>query len=39
MFVFLELEDVTNAILYLLSDKAAMINGVNLIIDGGASVM
>ncbi|XP_020899887.1 D-erythrulose reductase [Exaiptasia diaphana] len=30
-----EKEDVVNAILYLLSDKAAMVNGVNLLVDAG----
>ncbi|XP_072882191.1 L-xylulose reductase-like isoform X1 [Hemitrygon akajei] len=32
---FAELEDVVNAIIFLLSDKSAMINGVTLLVDGG----
>ncbi|KAK7500948.1 hypothetical protein BaRGS_00007828 [Batillaria attramentaria] len=32
---FAEVEDVTNAVLFLLSDKAAMINGTMLPVDGG----
>ncbi|XP_059804559.1 L-xylulose reductase-like [Hypanus sabinus] len=32
---FAELEDVVNAIIFLLSDKSAMINGVTLPVDGG----
>ena len=32
---FAEVEDVTNCILFLLSDKAAMVNGVTLPVDGG----
>ncbi|XP_076447030.1 L-xylulose reductase-like [Babylonia areolata] len=32
---FVEIEDVTNAVLFLLSDKAAMINGTTLTVDGG----
>ncbi|XP_071478331.1 L-xylulose reductase-like [Diadema antillarum] len=33
---FLEVEDVVNPVLFLLSDKSAMINGITLPIDGGA---
>lgn len=33
-----ETSDVVRAVLYLLSDKSDMINGVTLRIDGGASV-
>ena len=32
-----EMSDVTNAVLFLLSDKAAMMTGTNLIVDGGFS--
>eukprot|EP00058_Branchiostoma_floridae_P010074 XP_002595562.1 hypothetical protein BRAFLDRAFT_200739 [Branchiostoma floridae] len=32
---FVEVDDVVHAILYLLSDKAAMVNGTNLPIEGG----
>ena len=32
---FAEVEDVTSCILFLLSDKAAMVNGVTLPVDGG----
>ena len=32
---FAEVEDVVNCILFLLSEKAAMVNGVTLPIDGG----
>lgn len=32
---FAEVEDVTNVVLYLLSDKSAMLNGVTLPVDGG----
>lgn len=32
---FAEVEDVTNCILFLLSEKAAMVNGVTLPVDGG----
>jgi L-xylulose reductase len=32
---FAEPEDVANVIVYLLSDKSAMVNGVTLLVDGG----
>ncbi|KAK7111671.1 L-xylulose reductase-like [Littorina saxatilis] len=32
---FVEIEDVTNAVLFLLSDQAAMVNGTTLVVDGG----
>ncbi|KAK2174270.1 hypothetical protein NP493_814g00000 [Ridgeia piscesae] len=35
---FLEVKDVVHPVLYLLSDKADMINGVTLMVDGGSSV-
>ena len=34
-FFFAEVEEVVNAIVYLLSDKASMINGTILPVDGG----
>ncbi|XP_041473957.1 L-xylulose reductase-like [Lytechinus variegatus] len=34
---FLEIEDVVDPVLFLLSDKSAMINGITMPIDGGAS--
>jgi L-xylulose reductase len=32
---FAEPEDVANVILYLLSERSAMVNGVTLLVDGG----
>ena len=34
---FAEVKDVVHPVLYLLSDKADMINGVTLMVDGGRS--
>ena len=34
-FFFAEVKDVVHAVMYLLSDKADMINGVTLDVDGG----
>jgi len=33
-----EVDDVANAILFLLSDSAGNINGINLVVDGGISI-
>ena len=38
MCFFAEVEDIVHAVLYLLSDKADMINGITLHVDGGYSV-
>ena len=35
--MFSELDDVVNATLYLLSDKAKMINGIIMPVDGGTT--
>jgi len=35
---FSEVEDVANAVMFLLSDSARNINGINLIVDGGISI-
>ena len=32
---FAEVEDVVHAVLYVLSDKADMVNGITLFVDGG----
>lgn len=33
------LEDVTSAVLFLADDAASMVNGHNVVVDGGASVV
>jgi len=35
---FSEVEDVANAVLFLLSDSAGNVNGINLVVDGGISI-
>ena len=37
-FFIAEVKDIVHPVLYLLSDKADMINGVTLVVDGGRSV-
>ena len=37
-FILTEVNEVVDAILYLLSDKASMINGICLPVDGGRTV-
>ena len=37
--LFSELTDIVHSVLYLLSDKADMINGVTLLVDGGLSAV
>ena len=37
LFLFAEVKDIVHAVMYLLSDKADMINGVTLDVDGGLS--
>ena len=37
-FFFADVKDVVHPVLFLLSDKADMINGVTLVVDGGKSV-
>ena len=39
LFLYTEVEDVVNTTVFLLSDKAAMINGVIMPVDGGMDVM
>ena len=36
---FAEVKDIVHPVLYLLSDKADLINGVTLLVDGGKSAM
>ena len=36
---FAEVEDVVHTVLYVLSDKADMVNGITLFVDGGFSAV
>ena len=36
---FAEVEDVVHAVLYVLSDKADMVNGITLFVDGGLTAV